>query len=61
MKDHNIKFNILQGEIETIQGNIVGRLIIQLEANNNELNKIKNGLAQRDIKIEVVGYGNRIY
>ena len=61
MREHKVNFNILQGEIETIKNTIVGRMIIQLEACEEEFNQIKTSFSNKDINLEILGYGPRIY
>ena len=61
MREYKVHFNILQGEIETIKNTIVGRMIIQIEADDDEFNNIKANFNARDIRIEILGYAPRIY
>ncbi len=61
MRGYNVNFNILQGEIETIKNNIVGRMIIQIEADDIEFDQIKTHFNEKDIKLEVLGYASKIY
>lgn len=58
---HNINFNILQGEIETIQSTIVGKMIMQVESNQGQLQKIQSSFSERGIQVEILGYAPRIY
>ncbi len=58
---HNINFNILQGEIETIQNTIVGKMIMQVESNQGQLQKIQSSFSDRGIQVEILGYAPRIY
>jgi D-methionine transport system ATP-binding protein len=61
MREYNVNFNILQGEIETIQDTIVGRMIIQLEANEDQFQQIAKSFLNKNINVEILGYGPRIY
>lgn len=58
---YKINFNILQAEVETIQDHIVGRLVIQLEADQNILNNIIEDLNNKKVKTEIIAYVPRIY
>ena len=59
---YNINFNILQGSVETIsRDKIIGRLVLQLEADKYLLETIISELKQKDVKSKVIGYIARIY
>lgn len=55
-RDHGVDINILQGEIETIESTIIGRLIIQLEVDHQQFESIKNSFQAKSINIEILGY-----
>jgi len=61
MREHNVNFNILQGEIQTIKDIIVGRMIIQLEANQIQFKNIEDSFNAKNIEVEILGFGPKIY
>jgi D-methionine transport system ATP-binding protein len=58
---YKTNFNILQGEIETIQDKIIGRLVLQLEADSQTFAAIVEDLKQNQVKTEIIAYVSRIY
>jgi D-methionine transport system ATP-binding protein len=61
VREYNLDFNILQGEIETIQETIVGRLLVQVESEHVAYNTIKQVFDTHNIHVEVIGYAPRIH
>lgn len=56
----NIKTNILAGNIELIENTPVGYLILALSGEEKDLNKVKDYLNKKDIRLEMLGVGNEV-
>lgn len=58
IKRYDVDANIIAGNINHIQDNTYGQLIIELTGNELELNNAFNSLLNQNLKIEVISYGN---
>lgn len=59
IKEFYITVNILQGNIETIQEQIVGSMIIEIMGNHENIAKGIEFLRQNGLRIEILGYVKR--
>lgn len=56
MEQHGIRLNILQASVEALRGQLLGRLVVSVDAPVNTLGLLENALNQHGVTVDVIGY-----
>lgn len=56
IKDYQVSVNIIQANIESIHGNSIGQMLIELSGNDQNCNNAIQYLQQLGLTVEIVGY-----
>lgn len=56
IQHYGVTINILQGNIETIQDQIVGTMIVEMRGDDENINKSMQFLEKNELHVEILGY-----
>ncbi len=59
IQQFNLNINIIQAHLETIQGETVGIMVVEMSGDNEEIKSAIYALENKELQVEVLGYAPR--